>query len=160
MVVDPDGLHDLAQGLAGGLRWEFRDVAVELGESYMASVEGSVDPLGGVVAAVHDGHGAQRVRLMPSLRDDRVVLAACACAAPGERGCAHLWAVLCAIDAQQAWPPGLSMPVELAMTKPDDPDLELVAEGAGVRITGTRAQSATRAKGIARAEVTRGDRTS
>jgi hypothetical protein len=144
--------EDLARSLAGGLRWEFGDADVALGDTYVASVEGSVDPLGGVIAAVRGAGGVQRVQLTPSSRDDAVLLAACACASPGEPGCAHLWAVLRAIDAHRAWPRELSLPAELAMKRPDDPDLELIAEGAGVRITGTRVQGGSRAQSAALAQ--------
>jgi superfamily II DNA or RNA helicase len=141
MQVDHHALRDMAQSLAGGLRAEFEDVVVDLGDAYVESVEGSIDPLGGAVATVHDYSGSKRVQLMPSLHDDTVLLAACECVSPGESGCDHLWAVLRAIDAQGCWPSKLVMPTEIEMTNPDDPDLELIAEGAGVRIVGTRVRS-------------------
>jgi superfamily II DNA or RNA helicase len=141
MQVDHHAPRDMAHSLAGGLRPEFEDVVVGLGDMYVASVEGTIDPLGGAVATVHDFSGSQRVQLMPSLHDDTVLLAACECVSPGEPGCDHLWAVLRAIDAQGSWPSRLAMPTEIEMTNPDDPDLELIAEGAGVRIVGTRVRS-------------------
>jgi superfamily II DNA or RNA helicase len=141
MQVDSHALRDRARSLAGSLRWEFEDVQVGLGDAYVPSVEGSIDPLGGVIATVHDFSASQRVQLMPSLLDETVLLAACECTPPGEPGCDHLWAVLRAIDAQGAWPSGVTMPTEIEMTKPDDPDLELIAEGSGVRIVGRRVQN-------------------
>jgi len=141
MQVESHALRDGAQGLAGSLRREFEDVQVGLGDAYVPSVEGSIDPLGGAIATVHDYSTSQRVQLMPSLLDETVLLAACECTPPGESGCDHLWAVLRAIDAQGAWPGGVTMPTEIEMTKPDDPDLELIAEGSGVRIVGTRVRN-------------------
>src|SRR6185295_13596912 len=118
MQVDHHAPRDMAQGLAGGLRSEFEDVDVELGDAYVASVEGGIDPLGGAIATVPDLGGSQRVQLMPSLHDETVLLAACACTAPGEPGCDHLWAVIRAIDVQGSWPRGLTMPTEIEMTHP------------------------------------------
>jgi len=137
MQVDQHATRDMAQSL----RSEFEDVDVDHGNTWVASVEGSIDPLGGVLATVHDLHGSRHVQLMPSLHDGTLLLAACACTAPGEPGCDHLWAVIRAIDAQGSWPRGLTMPTEIEMTHPDDPDLELIAEGAGVRIGGNRVRS-------------------
>jgi superfamily II DNA or RNA helicase len=141
MQVDSRAPRDRAQGLAGGLRLEFDDAYVRLGDTYVASVEGSIDPLGGAIATVTDFSGSQRVQLMPSLHDDDVLLAACGCTSPGEPGCDHLWAVIRAVDAQGSWPSGIAMPTAVEMTSPDDPDLELIAEGAGIRIAGTPVRS-------------------
>jgi hypothetical protein len=121
MQVDSRAPRDRAQGLAGGLRLEFDDAYVRLGDTYVASVEGSIDPLGGAIATVTDFSGSQRVQLMPSLHDDDVLLAACGCTSPGEPGCDHLWAVIRAIDAQGSWPSGIAMPTAVEMTSPDDP---------------------------------------
>jgi superfamily II DNA or RNA helicase len=149
MQVDLQAPRDIAQSLAGGLRSEFEDEVVGLGDSYVASVEGSIDPLGGVIASVQDFSGSQRVQLMPSLRDHKLLLAACECTSPGESGCDHLWAVLRAIDAQGIWPSGLTMPTEIEMTSPDDPDLELIAEDAGVRIAGAHGPSVAHGRSVA-----------
>jgi superfamily II DNA or RNA helicase len=137
MQVEPHAPRAGAQSLAGRLRPEFKDVDVRLGDTYVAGVEGNIDPLGGATATVSDFGGSRRVQLMPSLHEDDVLLAACDCTPPGEPACNHLWAVIRAIDAQGSWPRDVRMPTEIEMTSPDDPDLELIADAAGVRIVGT-----------------------
>jgi superfamily II DNA or RNA helicase len=146
MQVDQHATRDVVQSLAGGLRSEFEAVNVELGDTYATSVEGSIDPLGGVLATVHDRRGSRRVQLMPSLQDDTVLLAACVCTAPGGPGCDHVWAVIRAIDAQEGWPAQVTMPAGIEMTNPADPDLELISDGAGVRLLGTRVRHAAMAR--------------
>lgn len=142
MQADPQAHGDVPRGLVAGLRREFADVDVRLGDIYAPTVVGTLDPLGGAIATVNEYKTPRRVQLMPSLHDEAVLLAACACGSPDELACEHLWAVLRVIDAQGLWPSRVAMPTAIEMTRSDDPDLELIAAGAGVAIVGTAVRGA------------------
>jgi superfamily II DNA or RNA helicase len=138
MRSEPQTRRGAGRGIAGALRAEFADEDIRLGDLHARTVEGTVDPLGGAVASVRGLGQVRRVRLMPSLTDDGVLLAACECSAPDAPGCEHLWAVLQAIEASDAWPRGTVMPSSLTMTDLEDPDLELIAEHTGTSVSGVR----------------------
>jgi hypothetical protein len=93
------------------------------------------------VAIVRDFDRVCRVRLMPSLHDDAVLLAACECSAADEPGCPHVWAAIRAIEACGAWPRDVATPSSLTMTDLDDPDLELIADQGGTAISGGQIMS-------------------
>ncbi|MCX5744160.1 MAG: hypothetical protein NT062_16850, partial [Proteobacteria bacterium] len=126
--------------LATQLADEVSAACRETGESLVASVQGTMDVMGGVRATVSRSV-AQRDRvydvvLMPSLHEPDGLLVACTCSPSLATPCAHTWAVLRAIDLRRVWPDELVVPRWLDATDPDDPDLELVDED-GVRFIGT-----------------------
>ena len=114
----------------------FEDVDIRIGEQLVGRVDGELDAMAGAIATVEDRAALRRVHLMPSLRDEGVLLVACDCREADEPPCGHVWSVLRVIDARGIWPRDARIPTDIEVTDPDDPDLELISEGAGVAIRG------------------------
>jgi len=111
-----------------GLLHDGVDAALrERGERLIGETRGTIDLYGGVCATVGRSHRAADVRAMPSLPDARTLLASCTCAVD-EVACEHIWAVVCAIDQAGAWPIDQRVPSIIAITDPEDPDLDLIDE--------------------------------
>ena len=138
------------QSLAVTLARAFPHNALPRGEAYVDSVDARIDPLGGVVGSVLGSRAnPYEIRMMPSLSDPRVLLAACSCPAAEVDPCKHMWAMLRVIDRRHAWPHEVPLPTKLELTVVDDPDLELIADddsvafstGDGTPDAGVRGQS-------------------